>query len=81
MSTVLAEKAEAYINQLEEAPALDSTGINAELRKRVLRKIDLRLTPLFFVVYLITFIDRANVGNARVAGLERDLGRLFMCRC
>lgn len=76
MSTVLAEKAEAYINQLEEVPALDSvtTASQLQVQKKVLRKIDLRLTPLFFAVYLITFIDRANVGNARVAGLEKDLG-------
>ncbi|ORY76008.1 major facilitator superfamily domain-containing protein [Leucosporidium creatinivorum] len=76
MTTVLAEKAEAYINQLEEAPALDSANTTALLQKqnKVLRKIDLRLTPLFFVVYLITFIDRASIGNARVGGLEKDLG-------
>ncbi|GAA6041348.1 hypothetical protein JCM8097_007675 [Rhodosporidiobolus ruineniae] len=51
-----------------------STVRDPEAEKRLVRKLDLVLTPLFFVVYLITFIDRANVGNARVAGLEADLG-------
>ncbi|GAA6006936.1 uncharacterized protein JCM10292_000365 [Rhodotorula paludigena] len=56
------------------AAAMDGPNPSATLERRLLWKLDLILTPLFFVVFLITFIDRANIGNARVAGLERDLG-------
>ncbi|KAF1815047.1 putative MFS transporter [Eremomyces bilateralis CBS 781.70] len=37
------------------------------------RKIDLMIVPTVALLYLFCFIDRANVGNARLAGLERDL--------
>ena len=42
--------------------------------KRVLRKIDLRLIPLLMLLYTLTFLDRVNIGNARLWNLERDLG-------
>ena len=31
-------------------------------RKAVLRKVDWRLVPVLLVLYLIAFIDRANIG-------------------
>lgn len=45
-----------------------------EERKRILRKIDFRLVPILFVLYCLTFLDRVNIGNARLWNLERDLG-------
>ena len=39
-----------------------------------MRRVDLRLLPWLTLLYLISFIDRSNIGNARVAGLETDLG-------
>ncbi|KAK5106021.1 hypothetical protein LTS08_000137 [Lithohypha guttulata] len=36
-------------------------------------KIDLYIVPTVALLYLFCFIDRANIGNARLAGLERDL--------
>ncbi|GAA5942570.1 uncharacterized protein JCM15063_000038 [Sporobolomyces koalae] len=74
------EKAEAYqfehledkgeAHSLEANPVVD---LNAAATKALVRKIDWVIQPLFFLIYLITFIDRANVGNARVAGLTNDL--------
>ncbi|CEQ41985.1 SPOSA6832_03755 [Sporobolomyces salmonicolor] len=37
------------------------------------RKLDLHLVPTVAILYLFCFIDRANIGNARLAGLEKDL--------
>ncbi|KAL2022438.1 hypothetical protein VTK56DRAFT_5267 [Thermocarpiscus australiensis] len=37
-------------------------------------KLDLMLVPTVSLLYLFCFIDRANIGNARIAGLEKDLG-------
>lgn len=42
--------------------------------RRLARKIDLHIVPIVFVLYLFCFIDRANIGNARLAGFEKDLG-------
>lgn len=36
-------------------------------------KIDLYIIPTVALLYLFCFIDRANIGNARLAGLEKDL--------
>ncbi|KAM0700741.1 hypothetical protein Q7P35_012462 [Cladosporium inversicolor] len=36
-------------------------------------KIDLMIVPTVAMLYLFCFIDRANIGNARLAGLEKDL--------
>ncbi|KAF5355611.1 hypothetical protein D9757_012907 [Collybiopsis confluens] len=44
------------------------------LEKTVWRKIDCRLIPVATMFYLLSFLDRTNVGNARVAGLQKDLG-------
>ncbi len=42
--------------------------------KRLLRKIDGTLIPFLAFLYLLSFLDRTNIGNARLAGLEKSLG-------
>ncbi|KAF2098646.1 major facilitator superfamily transporter, partial [Rhizodiscina lignyota] len=41
---------------------------------RLLRKIDWTLIPFLSLLYLLSFLDRSNIGNARLAGLEKSLG-------
>ncbi|KAF6753510.1 MFS general substrate transporter [Ephemerocybe angulata] len=41
--------------------------------KEVWRKVDRRLLPALAVMYLFSFMDRANIGNARLQGLEKQL--------
>ena len=41
--------------------------------KALLRKIDWRLLPAVGILYLLSFLDRSNVGNARIEGLADDL--------
>ncbi|RYN27408.1 hypothetical protein AA0112_g7867 [Alternaria arborescens] len=42
--------------------------------RRLLRKLDIAILPLVSTMYLLSFLDRSNIGNARLAGLEQDLG-------
>lgn len=42
-------------------------------RRRVLRKLDWHLLPFVSLLYLLSFLDRTNIGNAKVAGLTTDL--------
>jgi len=53
-------------------------AVDANLDKkytaRVLRKIDLAIVPFAVLMFLFCFIDRANIGNARLASFEADLG-------
>lgn len=39
----------------------------------MLWKLDLRLIPWLSFLYLISFLDRTNIGNARLEGMEKDL--------
>ena len=45
-----------------------------EFERRVLRKLDFRLAPLFAVLYFVAYLDRSNIGNAAIAGLTEELG-------
>jgi MFS family permease len=39
-----------------------------------MRKIDFRVIPFLCVLYLLAFLDRVNIANARSFGLAKDLG-------
>ncbi|KAG9381197.1 MFS general substrate transporter [Pyrenophora tritici-repentis] len=41
--------------------------------RRLLRKLDLRILPILWLLYLVNFIDRANIGNAKIQGMESAL--------
>ena len=43
------------------------------LDRRIVRKMDLTVLPLVSVIYLLAYIDRANIGNARVVSHESRL--------
>lgn len=43
------------------------------LERKAVTKLDLLLVPSMSILYLAAFLDRTNVGNARVAGLQADL--------
>lgn len=39
----------------------------------VIRKLDLNLLPMVFVLYSLSVLDRSNLGNARIAGMQTDI--------
>ncbi|KXJ89705.1 major facilitator superfamily domain-containing protein [Microdochium bolleyi] len=49
-------------------------AIDPALERRVRRKIDYNLMPLVMVLYLLAILDRSNIGNAKTAGMNTDLG-------
>ncbi|KAK4049038.1 hypothetical protein OIV83_004399 [Microbotryomycetes sp. JL201] len=57
----------------ESALAYGTPQLTPEEEKRLLRKIDLRLIPFLSLLYLLSFLDRVNIGQARLDGLEKDL--------
>ncbi|GAA6002094.1 uncharacterized protein JCM10292_001844 [Rhodotorula paludigena] len=44
-----------------------------EEEDKLYRKVDLRLMPILALLYLLSFMDRGNIGNARIEGLETEL--------
>lgn len=57
--------------QTERGPALDTYDVKEVAR--VVRKLDICLMPLLFVLYTFSVLDRSNLGNAKLAGLEDDI--------
>ncbi|WWC65480.1 uncharacterized protein I303_108098 [Kwoniella dejecticola CBS 10117] len=53
----------------EDIPALDPHE-----ERRLLRKLDTYVISILGVLYLLSFLDRSNIGNANVAGMSVDLG-------
>ncbi|GAP92424.1 putative major facilitator superfamily transporter [Rosellinia necatrix] len=41
--------------------------------QKLVRKLDWHLIPLVMLLYTFSFLDRVNIGNARLYGLEEDL--------
>ncbi|OQD83844.1 hypothetical protein PENANT_c015G03758 [Penicillium antarcticum] len=46
----------------------------AKIDRKLLWKLDLRLVPWLSLLYLVSFLDRTNIGNAKIVGLQDDLG-------
>lgn len=44
-----------------------------KLTRKILWKLDTRVLPVLALLFLCSFLDRTNVGNAKILGLERDL--------
>ncbi|KAK4183648.1 putative high-affinity nicotinic acid transporter [Podospora australis] len=53
---------------------VESAGWDEANTKKLIRKIDMTLIPFLALLYLLSFLDRTNIGNARLDTLEVDLG-------
>ncbi|EAW08833.1 putative MFS transporter [Aspergillus clavatus NRRL 1] len=58
---------------ISEDVSEDST-LDEKAERALLRKIDLYILPFVVLLYLFSFLDRVNIGNARLYGMEEDLG-------
>ncbi|KAH7921928.1 MFS general substrate transporter [Leucogyrophana mollusca] len=47
--------------------------LSEEEEKRLWRKVDLRILPILSLMYLLSFLDRGNIGNAKLEGLTTQL--------
>lgn len=59
----------------------DSFTIDKKAERALLWKFDLRILPLLTMMYLFNSLDKANLGNAKTAGLEKDLGFAGTNKC
>jgi hypothetical protein len=46
---------------------------DAKELKAVMWKLDRRIIPFLGLLYLCSFLDRVNIGNAKLAGIVQDL--------
>lgn len=66
----------------EKAPVTDTGSPKVEqntleidhaAERKLVRKLDFMIIPPVMLTYLFSFLDRVNIGNARLYGLEEDL--------
>ncbi|KAI0919969.1 hypothetical protein AcV5_001901 [Taiwanofungus camphoratus] len=61
------------INDDLEDSHLSLEQYDPEVIRRTWRKVDLHIMPVAVLLYLASYIDRANIGNAKVLGLYESL--------
>lgn len=59
--------------EANELSSTSSSAGNSSLERTLLWKLDFHILPLLFLAYIITFIDRANIGNLKIEGMLTDL--------
>jgi MFS family permease len=47
--------------------------MSSDMEAKITKKFDRRIVPWLFGLWLLAFIDRSNIGNARIDGLSTDL--------
>jgi len=83
--------------ELKTSKSDDDSGLGRTSRftieeeNAVIRKLDWHLMPLIFVLYSFSVLDRSNLGNAKIAGMSKDidiagnryawLGTIFYISC
>ncbi|PKX94190.1 putative MFS transporter [Aspergillus novofumigatus IBT 16806] len=70
------EKDECTHSTIEDikSASVPSDDIDRAAERRLLWKCDLHVVPILTVLFMFAFLDRINIGNARLMGLEKDLG-------
>ena len=67
-------------NEKKIVDAEDKAAIDGDLEmdhqeyRHIIHKLDWAIIPYCTLLYLLSFLDRVNIGQAAVAGLKADLG-------
>ncbi|UPK96889.1 hypothetical protein LCI18_007824 [Fusarium solani-melongenae] len=77
MSNIPKEEPCLHLENDTKAPMANVEALlpfSPEAEKRLVRKLDRTILPWIMLLYLLSYIDRSNMGNARNIGLEEDIG-------
>ena len=70
------------LSKKEQIEVIDSIANDPEVTlasfahldiRKIQGKMDIRIVPTLSVLYLLSFLDRGNIGNAKIEGLSDDL--------
>ncbi|KAJ5392417.1 hypothetical protein N7509_007907 [Penicillium cosmopolitanum] len=67
VSSVLEDAKETPLNRFGD------DAHQSKLTRSILVKLDTRILPMLALLFLCSFLDRTNVGNAKIYGLEKDI--------
>ena len=66
------EKQDVAQNEDVEKPALGEP-IDPIAEKKLLWKVDCHVVPPLLILFLLAFLDRVNIGNAKIQGMTKEL--------
>lgn len=61
-------------HEFQSFKSVDHIEIDKVKERKLVRKLDLHIVPVVMLLYTLSFLDRVNIGNARLYGLTEDLG-------
>ncbi|KAF4856215.1 putative transporter [Colletotrichum siamense] len=67
---------EAKDGDVDSPHSVDASShltIDPVAEKKLLRKLDFWLAPMMIICFLVAYLDRSNIGNAAIAGMNEDL--------
>ena len=64
---------EASIHENLESRGSSFSAIDSAAEKKLVRKCDIRVVPLLFLLYVFAYLDRINIGNAKIEGMPHEL--------
>jgi hypothetical protein len=62
--------AESHASSDHDAP---QPPFDKNAEGKLLRKLDFKVLPLLWLLYLVCFVDRSNIGNAKIQGMDEEL--------
>ncbi|KAE8447827.1 hypothetical protein EG329_010056 [Mollisiaceae sp. DMI_Dod_QoI] len=51
----------------------ENSQIDVAAEAKFVAKMDYRVVPILFLLYMMSYLDRSNIGNAKIAGMSKDL--------
>ncbi|KAB8070535.1 major facilitator superfamily domain-containing protein [Aspergillus leporis] len=66
----------SHVEQAQTHNAKDTQHIHVLSAEQtsIRRKFDRHVLPLVCILYILSYLDRGNIGNAKTAGIDTDLG-------
>lgn len=53
--------------------AVHDDAIDRTAESKLMRKIDLIILPMMFLFYMLSYLDRVNIANASIQGMNAEL--------
>ncbi|KAG8689981.1 hypothetical protein FRC11_014564 [Ceratobasidium sp. 423] len=72
-SEVRAEQGKHEKNEVPDVGQVVEVGTVDKRERKLVRKLDWIIMPVSWILYLLAYLDRSNLGNAKLQGLETDL--------
>lgn len=72
-SDIFAEKEDTLSQAYDEGLPAPGSRERLLAEGRLVRKLDMRLIPTIFIIFIMNYIDRSGITTARLKGMQQDL--------